>query len=284
MGRLAINLGNEVVRELSFARQCAFARDAGFDGLEVAPFTLAEDPTRLTAAEIGRLRGTAETEGTRIAGLHWLLSAPAGLSITTEDPAVFAATCDAGRRLVDLCAGLGGCYVVHGSPRQREFATGREATGRAGAMDYLARMARAAAEAGIVYILEPLSRHDTQFAASVDEAIAIVDAIASPSLVTMVDCYALAANGEDVPGTIDRGLANGRIAHIHFNDDNKGGPGQGSLDFGAIVAALLRHGYTGETAIEPFVYLPDGETCARGSIAHIRAIEAAAMAKPEWTA
>src|SRR4029077_17312211 len=41
---MRISLCNEVVRELSFERQCAFARAVGYDGLEIAPFTLGQDP------------------------------------------------------------------------------------------------------------------------------------------------------------------------------------------------------------------------------------------------
>lgn len=265
---------NEVVRELDFAAQCAFARQHDYDGLEVAPFTLADDPTRMPPGRIAELRAIAKSEGTRISGLHWLLAAPAGLSITTTDPAVFDATGDAGRRLVDLCAGLGGAYVVHGSPKQRQLTPGDEARSRQQAMRYFTQVAQAASDAGVAYVLEPLSRIDTGLAASVEEAVAIVDQVAQSSFTTMIDCYAVAANGDDVVAQLDRWLPSGHISHVHFNDDNMGGPGQGGIDFGAVVQALARHAYRGQSAIEPFVCLPDGHECAAQSIAHIRKLEA----------
>ena len=40
---MLISLCNEVIRELPF-EQCAFARKVGYDGLEIAPFTLGEEP------------------------------------------------------------------------------------------------------------------------------------------------------------------------------------------------------------------------------------------------
>lgn len=276
MWRLRINLCNEVVRELDFAAQCAFARDHGYDGLEIAPFTLADDPTRLPARRIAELRAIAASHGTRVSGLHWLLAAPAGLSITSLDQAAFDATCEAGRRLIDLCAGLGGTYVVHGSPKQRALVLGDEANSRLRATEFLSQMARAASDAGIAYILEPLSRQDTSFAAGIEEAIEIVDLIGSPSFQTMADCYAIAADGHDVAATLDRWLPLGRISHVHFNDDNMGAPGQGGIDFAAVVNALRRHNYLGETAVEPFVYLPDGANCAVAAIGHMRSLEAQA--------
>lgn len=273
MARLKIHLCNEVVRTLDFRGQCAFAHAAGYDGLEIAPFTLADDPTRLPAAQVSELRRIADDQGIGIAGLHWLLAAPANLSITSEDPAVFRATCDAGRRLIDLCAGLGGAYLVHGSPQQRQLAPGREAQGRSRAIAYFSAMADAAQATGVAYILEPLSRVDTTLAASVEEAVAMVAEIGSPALKTMVDCYAVSANGEDVSAVLDKWLASGSVAHVHFNDDNKGGPGQGGIDFAAILRILERHAYAGAAAVEPFVYLPDGPSCAARAIGFLRGLE-----------
>jgi hypothetical protein len=45
-----------------------------------------------------------------ITGLHWLLVKPDRLSITSLDPRC-ARTIDAIRRIVDLCAALGGRYL-----------------------------------------------------------------------------------------------------------------------------------------------------------------------------
>ncbi|BCH35619.1 hypothetical protein MesoLjLc_75490 [Mesorhizobium sp. L-8-10] len=80
-----INLCNEVVRTLDFRCQCAFARAVGYNGLEVAPFTLSPTPHELTASAIREYRAIADGEGIPIAGLHWLLAAPEGLSITSAD-------------------------------------------------------------------------------------------------------------------------------------------------------------------------------------------------------
>ena len=275
MRPMKIHLCSEVVRDLDFRSQCAFARAAGYDGLEVAPFTLCPDPTRLAAREIRELRIVAEGEGTPVAGLHWLLAAPAGLSVTATDPTIFAATCEAGRRLVDLCAGLGGAYLVHGSPGQRQLEPGREDEGRARAAAYFAAIADAAGAAGLRYVIEPLARLDTGFVNSVDEALDLIAEIGSPALATMIDCYAASANGEDIPALLDRWLPSGAIFHIHFNDDDRRGPGQGGLAFAPIVAALNAHGYAGAAAVEPFVYEPDGPASAARAIGYLRGLEAA---------
>ncbi|HVW57737.1 MAG TPA: sugar phosphate isomerase/epimerase family protein [Rhizobiaceae bacterium] len=270
--KFPISLCSEVLRDLDFRAQCAFARAVGYDGLEIAPFTLSEAPHRLTPAAIAEFRSVAAGEGIAISGLHWLLASPAGLSITSADPSVFDMTVDFGRRLVELCAELGGAYLVHGSPGQRQLVAGREAEGRERGIAYFAAMAEAAAGAGVRYYIEPLARKSTGFVTRIEDALAIIDTIGSPSLGTMVDCYAAASNGEDIPALLRQWTPKGVIRHVHLNDPNGRGPGEGMLAFAPIIGALSELGYAGTMAVEPFTYEPDGPVSAARSIGYIRGI------------
>ena len=270
---MRIALCNEVIRELDIVRQCAFARAVGYDGLEIAPFTLGEEPHRLPEARRAEIRRAAEDAGIAVTGLHWLLLAPKGLSITSADDADFARTLEVGRGLIALCAELGGRYLVHGSPEQRRLEPGREAESRKRAMDYFAAVADAAEAAGVVYCLEPLSPAQTDFVRSVAEAAEIVEAFGSPAFRTMIDCSAAGASEvEDIPALIRRWLPTGLISHIHFNDPNRRGPGEGELAFAPIVAALREQRYAGDIGVEPFVYEPDGPACAARAAGYVRGL------------
>lgn len=270
---MRISLCNEVLAPLDFAHQCAFAAATGYDGLEIAPFTLSDDPTRLSAARVAELRRTASDAGIAITGLHYVLRAPAGLSITARDAAVRRRTVEAMRALCGLCGELGGTVVVHGSPDQRRLDPGDEAGGRKRGIECFAAVAGAAANAGVTYCIEPLARNQTAFVNTVQEAADIVRRIDSPALRTMIDCSAAAqTEAEPVDALIRRWLPSGLIAHMHFNDPNRRCPGEGSLAFAPILAALRESGYRGNAAIEPFVYLPDGPACAARGIGYIRGI------------
>ncbi|HWK68173.1 MAG TPA: sugar phosphate isomerase/epimerase family protein [Rhizobiaceae bacterium] len=269
---IPIYLCNEVVRELDFRAQCAFARAVGYDGLEIAPFTLGAAPHDLSAPMIREFRSVAHGEGMPVAGLHWLLAAPEGLSITTADDAVWRRTVEIGRRLVVLCAELEGRYLVHGSPGQRRLEAGKEIDGRDRAVAYFAAMAAEAEKAGVAYLVEPLARQDTAFINSVDDALGIVRTVGSPALGTMIDCYATAVDGGNVAALLRRWLPEQAVGHIHFNDANRRGPGQGDLDFAPIVDVLQEFGYRGAIGIEPFVYEPDGMACAARAIGYVRGL------------
>ena len=56
---MKIALCNEVLQSLPFAQQCALAAALGYDGLEVAPFTLAADPLASDDAQAAAYRRCA---------------------------------------------------------------------------------------------------------------------------------------------------------------------------------------------------------------------------------
>nr|WP_205600816.1 sugar phosphate isomerase/epimerase family protein [Halomonas socia] len=260
---------------LSFAEQCHFAASIGYDGLEVAPYTLADDPLTLSDVELHGYRRMAADAGVTISGLHWLLVAPAGLSIVDADHAVRRRTLDAMRRLVEVCAELGGGVLVHGSPRQRML--GEDAEGdRDRAQAYFALAGEVAAEAGVTYCVEPLAVAETNFITTLDEAAALVREVNSPGLKTMLDTSA-AANGErrSVVALLDEWLPSGLIAHLQLNDRNRRAPGQGEDRFAPILDVLRRHGWNRPIAVEPFIYEPDGLATAARAIGYLRGIEEA---------
>jgi sugar phosphate isomerase/epimerase len=275
---MKIALCNEVIRTLPIEEQAAFAAALGYDGLEIAPFTLdAVRPHRLGDAAIAAVRRAVEASGLIVSGLHWLLVAPPGLSITTTDPAVRAVTREVMHGVIDLCAALGGRYLIHGSPAQRQLEAGRETEGRAAALDYFRETAELAAAADVLYCLEPLSPDQTSFVTSLAEAQEIVAEVASPAFQAMIDCKAAAVSEtKDIPALLRQHLPAGLIRHVHFNDPNRRGPGEGDLAFTPIVQELLDLAYDGWIGVEPFVYEPDGPACAARAIGYIRALEEAA--------
>ncbi len=271
---MRFSLCNEVIRELEFSAQCDFAQRAGYEGLELAPFTLGENPHLIGTSERQRLRRSASDAGIEITSLHWLLVVPKGLSITTADPAVRNQTIEVMRRLVGLCADLGGRALVHGSPQQRNVGqSGDRQEAWKHACECFAAAATEAQSASVVYCIEALSTRDTNFINSVAEAAQCLKSIKSLALQTMIDCCA-AGSSEDlpIPELIDRWMPQGIIAHFHVNDPNRRGPGQGDLAFAPILAALKRHKYSGVIAVEPFDYVPDGPSSAARAIGYLRGV------------
>jgi D-psicose/D-tagatose/L-ribulose 3-epimerase len=268
---MLISLCNEVIRELSLLKQFEFARKVGYDGLEIAPFTLGDDAHLLSAGRRAEIRRAAREAGIAITSLHYLMMVPAGLSITSADAGQRARSIDVMRRLCGLAADLGAKVLVHGSPAQRRLEPNRETEGSKWGAECFAAVADTAAEAGVTYCIEPLAPPENQFITTVEEAATIVRAIGKPALRTMIDCSAAGrSEAQAIPDLIRLWLPTGLIAHIHLNDPNRRGPGEGDLPFAPILAALAAGGYQGMAAVEPFIYVPDGPSCAAHAIGYVR--------------
>jgi sugar phosphate isomerase/epimerase len=270
-------LCNEVLAGMPLERQCEYAAGVGYDGLEIAPFTLSDTPERISTGEAAKIRAVVEASGLVVTGLHWLLVKPDGLSLTDPDATVRKRTLEVMTRLIGLCAELGGSVLVHGSPKQRQIAPGEtHAIALARLRDALAQAALAAARVGVTYCIEPLSQRETALVNTIAEAAELVRSIDHPNLRTMIDCSAAGqAEAEPVPALIDRWLPTGLIAHLQVNDPNRRGPGQGEMKFAPILAALKRHNYTGTIAVEPFDYSPDGQGVAAFSSGYLRGLREA---------
>lgn len=264
---------NETFEGWDHDRICRFVAEVGYQGLEVAPFTLASRVTDVPAERRREMRRQAEACGLQIIGLHWLLAKTEGLQLTSTDEAVRRRTADYLVDLARFCRDLGGDLMVFGSPAQRRIPAGAtRAQATDNAVDTFRRALPGIVDAGVRLILEPLSPPEADFINTCAEAVQILDRIDHPNFQLHLDVKAMAT--DDAPATelIRRHMA--RTGHFHANDVNRRGPGFGDTDFVPIFQALKANGYSGWVSVEVFDYSPDPETIARDSIRYMRACEA----------
>jgi len=260
---------NETFQGWSFEKTCNFVAECGYDGLEVAPFTLKHDPRTLTLEEAGDYAAHAKIAGIEIIGLHWLLLRPAWLNLTTDDTLLQKDTIKFGKHLARFCAALGGSVMVWGSPKQRILEDGwdyDEAAKRAA--DVLHQIAEVAHEGGVTIALEPLARGETNFLNTAAETVKFIRKIDHPACRLHLDVKAMSDEDTPIPQIIANNYTD--LAHFHANDPNLRGPGTGEVDFHPIADALKTSGYNGYVSTEVFDYTPDPETIAKDSIAYLK--------------
>ncbi|MEM7235145.1 MAG: sugar phosphate isomerase/epimerase family protein [Planctomycetota bacterium] len=242
----------------------------GFEGIEIAPFNVAEDVNDISADRRQDLRNRAADAGIEIVGLHWLLVSPKGLHLTRGDDAIRAKTVAYLQSLAKLCADLGGNVMILGSPAQRNLEDGvtyEAAFERAAAG--LKEVGKACGDCGVQLCLEPLNPKETNFLQTVEEALQLAKAIDHPNVGYMLDCKAMSGMPKGIEGTTREHGA--RAGHFHTNDPSGKGPGMGDLEFGPVLAALKDSGYEGWVSSEPFDYEPDSETVARTALETLKA-------------
>lgn len=263
---------NELFEGWPLERVATTAGALGYEGIELAPYTLCRHVADLTAADRRGIRAAVESAGLRVAGLHWLLAQTEGLGLNDPDPAVRRRTVDYLLAEVDLCADLGGKALVFGSPAQRNPGPGvAEADAWAWTAEALRRCGERAAERGVFFCLEALPGPECCFITDVDAAATLVRTVDRPGLQMMVDVKAMAADPRPIPEQI-RAVAP-LIRHVHVNDPNRLGPGMGAVRMGPILGALREIGFDGWLSVEAFDASYGIERIASASIANLRSAE-----------
>ncbi len=260
---------NEVFENWNFRDACLDIQEAGYEGIEIAPFTLAEDPAGISAGKRREYRDIMASEGLQFVGLHWLMVSPKGLHVTTPDAALRARSWQHIRNLIDLCGDLGeGGVMVFGSPKQRatsEGLSGAEATRHF--VEGLASVAPLACERGVTILMEALSAGQCDVVTSLDEAATLVRQIGLPAIRTMFDSHNAIDEVESHAALVDRHYD--LIRHIHVNELDGRHPGTGSYDFKPVFEVLRRRGYGGWISLEAFDFTPGAQTIARESLRHL---------------
>lgn len=257
---------NEVFDKWKFADTCKAICRAGYSGIEIAPFTLSEDPASITPDQCREYQKVMDSEGLTFVGLHWLMVAPKGLHVTTPDKALREKSWLLVRRLVDLCAALGpGGVMIFGSPKQRNAVGGSSrAQATRNFVDGLAQIAPHAGERGVTILVEALPPKDTDVVTSLDEAAAIVREINHPAIRTMFDTHNAIAEVEPHASLVDRYFD--LIRHLHVNEMDGRHPGTGDYDFKSVLRVLARRGFKGWISLEVFDFSAGAEKIAADSL------------------
>jgi len=265
---------NEMFGEQPFGEAWPLAREIGYTGIEIAPFTLIAGAETVDVSEVSAVRRAevkqqAADAGLEVVGLHWLLAKTEGLYLTTPDAAVRKTTAEYLQSLAQLCAELGGKVMVLGSPGQRNLLPG---VTHDEAEQYAAEVLRAAmpacADLDVTIALEPLGPAEGDFLLTAESAIQLAKLVDSPHCKLHLDVKAMSSETKSIPDII-RDSRNWTV-HFHANDPNLLGPGMGDVAYEPIFAALQETNYDGWVSVEVFKYEPSPEEIARQSLDYMQ--------------
>jgi len=268
---MKLGICNELFANWPWEKVCDFASGLGYQGIEVAPFTLADRVELVTPQRRAELRKSAESRGLEVIGLHWLLMKPPGLFITHPDPVIRRETARYFVELVGLCADLGGKVIVIGSPKQRNLLPGVK---REQAMGYAAEVfapsLELAGKRGVTLAIEPLSTRETDFLMCASDAVELIEQIDHPNFRLQLDVKAMSYEYKPIPQIIRESAKH--LVHFHVNDPNLLGPGMGEIGYEPIIAALRAAGYDGWLSVEAFDMQYGAERIAKASVEYLQKV------------
>src|SRR5262245_30232518 len=175
---------NETFEGWDHARVYRVVAGLGYQGLKLAPFTMAPRLADFGTEQRRTWRRQAQDCGLQVVGLHWLLARTEGLQLTSADEGVRRRTADHLVELARCCRELGGELMVFGSPAQRRVPAGATREKAADfAVDTFRKASAGIADCGVRLCLEPLSPPEADFINTCAEAVELLRRIGHPSFV-----------------------------------------------------------------------------------------------------
>lgn len=251
----------------------ACAAELGYHGIEIAPFTVANDVRDIPVEGRKRLRKAAEDAGLAVTGLHWLLAKTTGLHLTSPDPNTRKRTAEYLIELTKFCSDLGGQVMVFGSPKQRDVLTNvTHEQAIESAAEVFKQVMPVAESRRVTIAMEPLARKETNFLNTADQAVELIERVDHPHFRLHLDVKAMSDMGKPVPQIIRENKK--YTVYYHANDPDGHGPGTSGLDHKPFADALKATGYNGWVSVEVFDYKPDPRTIAANAIEYLKRVYA----------
>ena len=224
----------------------------GFDGVEVPLFR----PSEFATADIAK--GLAEN------GLECTICSvlTGGLSIISEDAAVRRQTRVHMEECVKTAAEVGAKIMAGPLYSPVGYLPGRRRTADEWkwAVDCYQSLGPVLTQHGVTIAIEPLNRFETYFLNTAQDAAALCDQIGHPNVGVLFDTFHANIEEKDIAQgyrTVGR-----HLKHVHTCENDRGAPGSGHIEWGAVFQALRDLGYDGWLTIEGFGFAIPGLSAA----------------------
>ena len=255
----------------TFEDKLAKAARFGADGVEL----MTVDPARLEAAEVsaalarhGLTVAAKGSGGGRFA---------TGLTLMHPEPEKPEHPLRRLSHEMEFATVLGAPLVTVGSLRGWQAPVGP--TGRARLVEMLRQASAYAAPRRVRLVVEPLNRYEADLINNAEQGLAFVNEVNHPALGLLLDTFHVNIEETSWTEPFRRVMAAGRLWHVHLGDNNRLPPGQGLIDFAAIVRTLHQIGYTGWLSAE-LLARPDPDTAAEQTVRHMRPLLAMTDSAP----
>lgn len=114
-------------------------------------------------------------------------------------------------------------------------------------------LSKVAEDYNVLLALEALNRYETNILNTVEDTVKLIEEVGSSNVGVHLDVFHMNIEEKDLYRAIRN--AGKHLAHIHVNENNRGFPGAGSIDWKRISKGLKEVSYDGWITLE--VYVPE---------------------------
>ncbi len=257
---LKLSVCNELFGNTPFEIQCDIIAQQGFTGIEIAPFSIDTEPFTLPPSAANLAQNALRNSGLKFAGLHWLLTKPEGLHITSQDNSKRQKAIDHIKRLLELSATLGGGCLIFGSPKARNaVAPVTEAEAKKYFIESMQELEPFAKAASSIICLEALDRSQSNIINTISDTKEIIDTINSKHISSMFDFHNTVDETDSWEGLIRKHI--NIISHVHINRMDGSWPVDEELHlYKPAIQELKKLNYQGWISLEIFTTPKDPST------------------------
>jgi D-psicose/D-tagatose/L-ribulose 3-epimerase len=130
------------------------------------------------------------------------------------------------------------------------------------AAEVLRDVARHAAGRGVTVGIEPVNRYESFLVNTAAQALELREMVGEDNVGVHLDAYHMNIEEEEFGPPV--AAAAEHLVHFHLSESHRGTPGTGTVDWDAIMGALVDAGYGGLVGLESFAEVSDamrGATC-----------------------
>jgi sugar phosphate isomerase/epimerase len=229
-------------------RVATWMREAGVQGVEIAPTKIWPKPLEATVDQLVGYRRWWEDRGIPIVAMQALLFGRADLAIF-ESQAKRDETLAYLERIMALAAALGAGPLVFGSPKNRKTGGRPAAEVEAIAVEFFRRAGDAALRHHVTLCIEPNPvQYDCDWVTCARHGIEFVRKVAHPGFRLHLDAAGMKLAGDDFASSLRD--ARDALCHFHVSEPNLGSVGKGGVDHAEHARALRELGYAGWASVE----------------------------------
>jgi sugar phosphate isomerase/epimerase len=241
----------------------ALASKLGYDGVELH----IHHPHKINRDEVKKL---ADTYGLGIPTLGTGMAATQeGLTLSDPDPEIRRRAVIRVKEHITLAAHLNSAVTIGSMNGRLGNDPQKRPIHREAALDCLRECSKAATEAGVTILLEPLNRYECDYLNTLEEGVGVIRQVGTPSLKLLTDTFHM--NIEETDITASLRTAGPELGHVHLADSNRQAPGHGHLDVRGVLRVLQEMEYQGYLSFE-VLPLPTFRQAAEDAIRTVREI------------